>query len=954
MERISAAVVVCDCGATNPARRARCSSCGRPLAGDAAAAVGIDAALAQQRQRVQRLLAQAEHVAESVGAQLRRRRTESAREREEIARDARERIASDGAFRFARECEQLDTLLAPWAAGTSAAGWDDRVWSRLAQPGRPPLLLRIGEANLPAPAGLSEAARLPILVPGPGGGHLVARAGEGHRDEALGLIETVVLRAIASLPPGHVRFRVHDPVGMGASLDGFAAFEAGRTARGRPTTDGGQLRGVVEGLIEHANRVSGDYLRGRHRSLADFLDVAGHGEVPYELLVLLDHPHAVDPDLREQLVRLAANAASRGVMIIVHDREGTAVALPEATVVQSDGRGLWRSSMLPGVGFRLDPRPPVALVAAVAARRPPPPIPLPFEDLFAGESRWTRDSGEGLLAALGRSGVDPVELPFDDDTPHGLVAGDTGSGKSNLLRVVIYGLARRYAPRQLQLYLLDFKEGVEFREFAPSTRDLTFLPHARVVSTNSSREFGVQVLEHLARITQERYATMPEDAKKLSALRLRGSEHELPRIVLVIDEFHVLFERGDRLAERAATALTLIAKQGRAAGVHFLLATQAIGDVGSGNANAARLDGIVGAARLRVALRLDERESQAILRLGNRAAADLHERGVAIVNVRKGDEQGNRRTKVAMLEDAIALRERREAVSGVVGARRPARVFDGASGADACRSTELQRALKGRAPRMRRTWIGADLAVDDDDPRGLRSVAVDLTPDADRQLAVVGGGAARACGVLQWAAIGLGASVPRTTFTLVDLLRESDALPRAVVAGTAVALQALGCNAEVIDDPRASSFAGMLQERFEGAAGEAHAFVVFGADRLVGVGKPLDAADADAFMRATPRTAVEGLLPRLGAASVHLLAWWSTFDALEALVGSQLHQLGVRVYLDLPDQRVSIATGGQRDEAVGAPLALLHDVASGSAPRAFQPFDPFGADAPPEFLGARG
>ncbi len=57
----------------------------------------------------------------------------------------------------------------------------------------------------------------------------------------------------------------------------------------------------------------------------------------------------------------------------------------------------------------------------------------------------------------------------------------------------------------------------------------------------------------------------------------------------MVDEFHVLFERGDRLAERAAVALTLLAKQGRAAGVHFLLATQAIGDVGSGNAFAARL-----------------------------------------------------------------------------------------------------------------------------------------------------------------------------------------------------------------------------------------------------------------------------------------------------------------------------------------------------------------------------
>src|SRR5206468_5515318 len=75
---------------------------------------------------------------------------------------------------------------------------------------------------------------------------------------------------------------------------------------------------------------------------------------------------------------------------------------------------------------------------------------------------------------------------------HALVAGKTGSGKSTLLHALITNLALHYGPDEVEVYLVDFKKGVEFKTYAVHE-----LPHARVVAIESEREFGLSVLQRL-------------------------------------------------------------------------------------------------------------------------------------------------------------------------------------------------------------------------------------------------------------------------------------------------------------------------------------------------------------------------------------------------------------------------------------------------------------------------
>ena len=99
-----------------------------------------------------------------------------------------------------------------------------------------------------------------------------------------------------------------------------------------------------------------------------------------------------------------------------------------------------------------------------------------------------------LVRELGRAGATRRQrLELGRGTAqHGLVVGKTGSGKSTLLHALVVNLALHYSPDEVELYLIDFKKGVEFKTYATHR-----LPHARVIAIESDREYGLSVLRRL-------------------------------------------------------------------------------------------------------------------------------------------------------------------------------------------------------------------------------------------------------------------------------------------------------------------------------------------------------------------------------------------------------------------------------------------------------------------------
>ena len=153
---------------------------------------------------------------------------------------------------------------------------------------------------------------------------------------------------------------------------------------------------------------------------------------------------------------------------------------------------------------------------------------MPFEFIAPPPDRWWKaDSRKGLDVPLGRSGATSRQhLRLGQGTAqHVLIAGKTGSGKSTLLHALITNLALLYSPDEVELYLVDFKKGVEFKAYAAHG-----LPHARVIAVESEREFGLSVLQRLdaeMKVRGERFRATGRRTSTPTARRSRrrGAAH---------------------------------------------------------------------------------------------------------------------------------------------------------------------------------------------------------------------------------------------------------------------------------------------------------------------------------------------------------------------------------------------------------------------------------------------
>ncbi|MCZ7646762.1 MAG: FtsK/SpoIIIE domain-containing protein [Planctomycetota bacterium] len=519
-----------------------------------------------------------------------------------------------------------------------------------------------------------------------------------------------------------------DPVALGQGFSAFmqlADFDEALIG-GRIWTDAGHIDKCLADLTEHMEKVIQKYLRNRYATIDEYNAKAGDLKEPYRFLMISDFPSGLSDLSLERLASVVSSGPPCGVHVLMyHDTRQkwpAAVDLGQlrrnGIVLKEAGEGFVEAHEGLDRGRALvEPLPEMPVVnalldklgrRAVEAKR----VELSFSTVSppTPADMWSRDTERGLRVPIGRSGADRLqELELGRGTAqHALIAGRTGSGKSTLFHVMITNTALWFSPQEVEFYLIDFKKGVEFKTYATHR-----LPHARVVAVESDREFGLSVLKRLDKELDRRGELFRKaGVQDLPGYRRSPGAEEMPRTLLLIDEFQEFFTEDDSVAQEASLLLDRFVRQGRAFGVHTILGSQTL----SGVYTLAK--STLGQMGVRIALQCNESDSYLILSEDNAAARLLSRPGEAIYNGMSGMIEGNNPFQIVWLpdeEEAARLKEiaKRTDAEG----RRPKAntvVFEGNAPARLEANEALQAAVADRAPAARpalRAWLGEPNAI---------------------------------------------------------------------------------------------------------------------------------------------------------------------------------------------------------------------------------------------------
>jgi len=253
-----------------------------------------------------------------------------------------------------------------------------------------------------------------------------------------------------------------------------------------------------------------------------------------------------------------------------------------------------------------------------------------------------------------KNGRDIIYFTMGDKSTnfHAFITGILGSGKTTLLNNIITGIAEKYTSDEIQLYLMDYKDRVEFQVFKnhPNCK--------KIFLDNEDLEAAISLLEEFRDIMKTRATTFKQqEVKNITEYNQLNHQKTMPRIVLIIDEVHKLFLGDYNYVDRFSSILKPLMRQGHSYGVHIILSSQSL--IGT------QIDKeLMGQITLRISYKLiNPRDSEAIFTYGNTEALNL-EKYELIYNSNSGNKNNNLFCRVyppvdikSVIEDVLFLRD---------------------------------------------------------------------------------------------------------------------------------------------------------------------------------------------------------------------------------------------------------------------------------------------------------
>ena len=504
-----------------------------------------------------------------------------------------------------------------------------------------------------------------------------------------------------------------------------------------------------------------------------------------------------------------------------------------------------------------------------------------------------------------------------------IITGAVGQGKSNLISMIIHSLCHRYSPKELQMFLLDFKEGVTFKAFSNIGQD-EYLPHAKALGLESDSSFGLAVLTFLFKEYQRRMKILKDNnIRSIRELRLKNREIPMPRILVIIDEFQLMFDdlqTGQKIADMLEKSVRLF----RAAGIHFILASQTLSD-SSNVALSQKKESLFSQVPIRIALKNSLTESQQTLGMNNPAAAFLRPRE-AIINLDYGEVTQNRKTVIGFADEKVLKPLRRSWWEKAKNETNPPYVFE----------SERRITVRNGIPTiadLRRTAkvpfaiIGEKISIDGE------KVLLPMTCEFGRNIAIIGtpdGECNNAYGMMQSVAVSLAIQHSKgdARFIFCDFGGD-DLLYDKRFPQFAALMEGIGYFIECIP---VASFQSTIQDIQNNSVGD-DAVYVFGSnmDRWE--------FEKDPYGQGSP---LKAFVETSSAKGIHFIGWWqkaSNYNAQVSGYGSS-DSFNTKIFLRVDERTVQSLTSPFIRWTSQSNRALVSDSVEFSEEITFVPYAP--------------
>ena len=470
-------------------------------------------------------------------------------------------------------------------------------------------------------------------------------------------IDHIIAKQLLTIKLKKIKFIFIDPIDLGGNFKNFTPLHKdfwGGEFYCKPR----EISDVIDRLIRIFQNVQNKYLHNEFATLKEYNIKNKDVNEPYYFVVIYDFPEGFTDETLKLLIKIIKNGPKVGIHVILVANKNKPISNSyksldcEQFLEETKNNFINYSNLFSELKFKFDTLfEPVSIKELVNYTNNILPLfdidSVDFESHtdINKEITWNETAYEKLTVDIGKSGSEIQKFELNNkEQSQGILIGKPGSGKSNLLHVIICSLIYKYSPADVEIHLIDFKEGVEFNFYNQK------IPHIKTLAIEANRSYGFEILDLIYKQFEQRGEEFKnKNARSIEEYHQKEPNKKIPRIFLIIDEFQEFFKENDHIKQQVETIFDFIIRKGRSLGINMLLSTQSL-------TRYSLQESTLHLIGLRMSMMTSKDNGDRLFDSNNKAYLDIIKVGQGLYNSENGMSRGNSFFQTFLIDESTIIK----------------------------------------------------------------------------------------------------------------------------------------------------------------------------------------------------------------------------------------------------------------------------------------------------------